>query len=59
MFYALSGSLRKKHNTDQLLDFALNGIKDIIPDAKIKKIYVYDYIYTGCISCYACKRMKE
>ena len=58
MFYALCGSPRKKHNTDQLLDFALNGIKDIIPDAKIKIIYVYDYIYTGCISCYACKRMN-
>ena len=59
MFYALSGSLRKKHNTDQLLDFVLNGIMDIIPDAKVKKLYVYDYNYTGCISCYACKRLNE
>lgn len=38
--------------------FALNGIRDIIPDAKVKKLYVYDYNYTGCISCYACKRMN-
>ena len=58
MFYALCGSPRKKHNTDQLLDFVLNGIMDIIPDAKVKKLYVYDYNYTGCISCYACKRMN-
>lgn len=57
MFYALNGSPRKKHNTDQLLDAALEGVKNIIPDAKVKKIHVYDYAYTGCVSCYACKRI--
>lgn len=56
-FYALSGSPRKKHNTDALLNAALDGIKDVIPSAAVEIIYVYDYLYSGCVSCYACKRI--
>lgn len=55
-FYAINGSPRKKGNTAALLDMALEGIKDVIPDADVKMIHVYDYSYTGCVSCYACKR---
>ena len=55
-FYLLCGSPRKGHNTDQLLDAAIEGIKERIPDVEIEKIYIYDYQYTGCISCYGCKR---
>ncbi len=56
-FYALSGSPRKRHNTDKLLSEALRGIKNVIPDAAVETIYVYDYLYSGCVSCYACKRV--
>ena len=55
-FYAINGSPRKRGNTAVLLDKALQGVKDVIPDADTKIIHVYDYSYTGCVSCYACKR---
>lgn len=58
-FYALCGSPRKGHNTEELLDAAIKGITEEIPDAEIEKIYVYDYRYTGCVSCYACKRLDS
>lgn len=57
-YYAVNGSPRKNFNTSALLDCALQGIKDICPDAEVKRIDVYDYAYSGCISCYACKRVK-
>lgn len=56
--YVLCGSPRKGHNTDKLLDAAIKGIKKELPDANVVKIYVYDYQYSGCISCYACKRLE-
>ena len=58
-FYAINGSPRKRGNTAVLLDKALQGVKDVIPDADTKIIHVYDYSYTGCVSCYACKRKGE
>lgn len=57
-YYAVNGSPRKNFNTSALLDCALQGIKDICPDAEVKRIDVYDYAYSGCISCYACKRVN-
>lgn len=58
-FYVLCGSPRKRHNTDELLDAAIRGIKEELPGAEIEKIYAYDYQYTGCVSCYACKRLQS
>ena len=42
-FYVLCGSPRKRHNTDELLDAAIRGIKEELPGAEIEKIYAYDY----------------
>ena len=56
--FALCGSPRKGHNTDQLLDKALAGVECVYPKIKIEKIHIYDYLYTGCVSCYACKRLN-
>lgn len=56
-FYALNGSPRKKHNTAALLEACLEGVRSVVPDVEIEMIHVYDYLYTGCVSCYACKRI--
>jgi multimeric flavodoxin WrbA len=51
---ALNGSPRKNWNTYTLLDEALKGAKS--KGAEIELINIYDHTYTGCISCFACKR---
>ena len=56
-FYAVNGSPRKNWNTATLLDHALEGIKSVVPEADCERIDLYDHTYTGCISCFACKRV--
>lgn len=56
-FYALNGSPRRGQSTNKLLNEAICGIKSVIADADVETIHVYDYLYTGCVSCYACKRI--
>ena len=57
--YAINGSPRKKGNTITLLQKALDGVKESIKDQEIetKIINLYDLNYTGCKSCFACKRI--
>lgn len=57
-FYVLNGSPRKNHNTAKILESAMGGIRSILPDAEIEMIHVYDYSYSGCVSCYGCKRVN-
>lgn len=52
---AVNGGPRKNCNTAQLLDSFLNGIREAAPDAEIEVINLYDYLYTGCKSCFACQ----
>lgn len=52
---AVNGGPRKNCNTAQLLDSFLEGIKAAAPDAEIQVIHLYDYLYTGCKSCFACQ----
>lgn len=56
-FYALNGSPRKKGNTAELLESSMRGIRSVIPSAQTEIVHVYDYLYSGCVSCYACKRV--
>ena len=57
-FYAINGSPRKTWNTAQLLDKALEGAKAAFPDEEVitERIDLYELSYTGCRSCFACKR---
>jgi multimeric flavodoxin WrbA len=50
---AFNGSPRKKHNTDILLNKALEGAKSKGADTEL--IHLYDYNYKGCKSCFSCK----
>lgn len=51
---AFNGSPRKKWNTATLLTHALEGAA--AQGAQTELIHLYDVSYTGCISCFACKR---
>lgn len=54
--YAINGSPRRNKNTATLLDKALEGVKSRFPDAETERIDLYALNYTGCKSCFACKR---
>ncbi|MBU3156446.1 flavodoxin family protein [Clostridium estertheticum] len=57
--YAINGSPRKNKNTATLLQKALEGVKEAAKDKEIETeiINLYDLNYTGCKSCFACKRL--
>jgi multimeric flavodoxin WrbA len=50
---AINGSPRKKWNTATLLQNALEGAAS--RGAETELVHLYDYSYTGCTSCFACK----
>lgn len=56
-FFAINGSPRPNCNTAQLLDNALEGVKEVCPDADVERINLYDFPFHGCRSCFACKRI--
>ena len=51
----INGSPRKNCNTAQLLKAFAEGVRSAAPDVEIKTIHLYDYLYTGCKSCFACQ----
>ncbi len=55
---AINGSPRKNKNTATLLQKALDGVKKAAKDKEIETemINLYDFNYTGCKSCFSCKR---
>ena len=56
--YAINASPRKDKNTALLLDQALEGAKACDPNGVvIERINLYDLNFTGCRSCFACKRI--
>lgn len=57
MIYAINGSPRKKWNTATLLQKALDGAKSANPACNVEMINLYDLQYTGCKSCFHCKRI--
>jgi len=52
---AVNGSPRKKWNTATLLEHALEGAKGAGADTEL--VHLYDLAYSGCISCFACKKI--
>lgn len=56
-FYAVNASPRKHGNTAVVLDYVLQGIRDTHTEAVCERIDLYDYTYTGCVSCFVCKRI--
>lgn len=55
---ALMGSPRKGQNTDALLDYLLDGIKDN-NEVEINKIYLKDKDVRGCTGCDYCGKSGE
>lgn len=49
----INGSPRKNWNTHQLLEKAAEGARSA--GAETELFHLYDYAYTGCRSCFACK----
>lgn len=52
---AINGSPRKNWNTAQILKSALEGAREA--GAETELVNLYDLAYTGCKSCFACKRV--
>ena len=55
--FAVNGSPRKNGNTAQLLQKALEGAASV--GAEVKLIQLADLDFSGCRSCFACKRLKN
>jgi multimeric flavodoxin WrbA len=51
---ALNGSVRKRGNTDLLIDQILKGSEE--KGHKSEKLYLYDYDILPCMDCRDCKR---
>ncbi len=52
---AVNGSPRKKWNTAQLLEQVAAGARSAGCEAEL--VHLKDYRYTGCLSCFSCKRI--
>jgi multimeric flavodoxin WrbA len=52
---AVNGSPRKKWNTATLLRKVLEGAK--ARGAKTELVHLYDLDYSGCVSCFSCKKI--
>ena len=50
----INGSPRKTWNTSKLLKKFVEGMQSV-KEVEVKEIFVYDYNFTGCRSCFACK----
>ena len=55
--YAVNGSPRKNGNTAQLLQKALEGAASV--GAEVKLIQLADLNFSGCRSCFACKKLEN
>jgi multimeric flavodoxin WrbA len=54
-FLAVNGSPRKNKNTGKLLEQIMSGAQSQGAEAEL--VHLRDLQYTGCISCFACKRI--
>jgi len=52
----ISGTYRKGRTIDTLLDKAVEGVKNIVPDAEINKIQLIDKDIKYCKNCMACRK---
>ena len=51
---AINGSPRRNGNTAELLQHALRGAADA--GAETELVHLYSLKFTGCLSCFYCKR---
>ena len=51
----ICGSPRMNGNSAAMLDAALNGARE--PGAEVQRINLFDLQYSGCKSCFACKKL--
>ena len=58
-YYAINGSPRKTHNTATILNKALEGVKAADPQAQTELIHLYSHDFSGCVSCFECKRVAR
>ncbi len=56
---AIVGSPRKGQATDSLVDKAIEGVRSVDPDCKVKKINLIEYDIRHCKNCLACRDSKE
>jgi len=54
--YAINGGPRKTWNSATMMEHFTKGMLSAQEDAEIEIINLYDHIYTGCKSCFACQR---
>ena len=54
---AINGSPRKGNNTASLLEHGIRGAKEA--GASTETFHLYDYRYSGCMSCFACKGKED
>lgn len=53
---AINGSPRKKGNSARMLESWIDGVKAAQAEIDIQRTDLYDLSFTGCRSCFACKR---
>lgn len=51
----INGSPRKNWNTARLMDQFVEGMQSVDSSIEVRNINVYDYQFSGCRSCFACK----
>lgn len=54
--YAINGGPRKQWNTATMLNSFLEGATSTGNHVETEMIHLFDLKYTGCISCFSCKR---
>lgn len=51
----INGSPRKNFSTARLCARFADGVRDVCPDMETAFVHLYDFSYSGCRSCFACK----
>lgn len=55
---AINGSPRKDFNSAKMLKSWIEGYKSVYPDVEVEYVNLYSLKYTGCTSCFSCKRIN-
>lgn len=53
---AINASPRKDGNSAQLLESWIEGYRSVHPDVEVETVNLYSLHYTGCRSCFSCKK---
>ena len=55
---AINGSPRKDFNSAKMLKSWVDGYKSVHPDVEVEYVNLYSLKFTGCTSCFSCKRIN-